>query len=70
MKICPDCNRTHSADDVRAVSRFHSHTNFEHRLLPGVIFPTRQAAWDAGCTEQQRFTPTDPMGTGDLLEEL
>ena len=25
---------------------------------------------DAGCAEQQRLTPTDPMGTGNLLEEL
>jgi len=70
MRICPDCHCTHSADDVRAVSRFHGHANFEHRLLPGVLFPTREAAWDAGCAEMQRLDPPDPMGTGNLLEEL
>ena len=72
MKICPDCQHTHPSDDVRAVGRFdpNSPTGYTHRLLPGFIFPTRQAAWDAGCAEQQRLTHTDPMGTGNLLEEL
>ena len=58
--------------DVRAVGRFNPDhpTTFTHRLLPGVLFPTREAAWDAGCAEMQRLTPTDPMGTGNLLEEL
>ena len=72
MKICPDCQRTHASDDVRAVGRFDPDqpTVYTHRLLPGVLFPTREAAWDAGCAEQQRLTPTDPMGTGNLLEGL
>ena len=72
MKICPDCQRTHASDDVRAVHRFDPDhpTTFAHRLLPGVLFPTREAAQDAGCAERQRLTPTDPMGTGDLLEAL
>lgn len=72
MKICPDCQHTHATDDVRRLHRFDPNRppEYTHRLLPGVIFPTRQAAWDAGCAEQQRLTPADPMGTGDLLEEL
>ena len=72
MSICAACERTHSADDVRAVGRFNPDhpTTFAHRLLPGVIFSTREAAWDAGCLEQQRLAPADPMGTGNLLEGL
>ena len=74
MKICPDCHRTHPSSDVRRINRFPrfgvEQPGYQHRLLPGVIFSTREAAWEAGCLEQQRLAPADPMGTGNLLEEL
>ena len=55
MKICPDCHHTHASDDVRAVHRFDPDqpTTFAHRLLPGVQFPTREAAEEAACAARQ-----------------
>ena len=72
MNVCPDCHRTHASSDVCRLHKFDPDRppEYAHRLLPGVLFPTRQAAWDAGCLEQQRLDPPDPMGTGNLLEGL